>query len=463
VADCGVPHPAPPNLPTRTLLAYATPGFGVSFVYSLLLVMFLKFSTDRLGASATIVGAIVLGSKIWDAISDPLAGSLSDRTRSRLGRRRSWLLGSALPIAFFGWMAWSPPAHLEGVALHAWIAIAIFGFYTAHTAFDVPHMALGAELSPGGRERNRIFGARQLARTLGLGVAFTVGTSVLADAETARAGARSLALVAGAFTALSIAWAVWQLPAERGDYQGRGGTGVARSLRDVWGNRHARLLLFVFFIETLGLGGIGVLTPYVIEYVMKLPHLVPWMLTVFMLASLAGIPLWVRLAQRFEKRRLWLFAMVQGGVGFGLLFWVGEGDWPLMALSSLIAGSASACGNTLGQSLKADIVDVDEFHTGERKEGAYFAAWSFVGKLSAGVMVAVVGLTLDRVGYVPNAEQTEGVKAAMVFLMGGLPMIGYAIGSLAFLRFDLDQVEHGRIRRALDARQAGSSPAAPNG
>jgi Na+/melibiose symporter-like transporter len=69
------------RLPGRTLFAYAAPGFGVNFVYSLLLVMYLKFSTDRLGASAAVVGIIVFGSKIWDAISDPLVGSLSDRTR----------------------------------------------------------------------------------------------------------------------------------------------------------------------------------------------------------------------------------------------------------------------------------------------------------------------------------------------------------------------------------------------
>jgi GPH family glycoside/pentoside/hexuronide:cation symporter len=442
------------RLPGRTLFAYAAPGFGVNFVYSLLLVMYLKFSTDRLGASAAVVGIIVFGSKIWDAISDPLVGSLSDRTRSRLGRRRSWLLASALPIAFFAWMAWAPPEALSGAMLHLWIAVAIFGFYTAFTAFEVPHMALAAELSPGGRERNRIFGVRQLVRTLGLGIAFTVGTSILSDAENARAGARWLAIAAGGFTAASIAWAVWQLPAERSDYQGRGGHGLLASLRDVWGNRHARLLLFVFFIETLGLGGIGVLTPFVIEYVMKLPHLVPYMLGTYMGASLLAIPVWVRLAQTFEKRRLWLFAMVQGGVGFGLLFWVGEGDWLLMVLSSLIAGSAGACGNTLGQSLKADVIDVDEHKTGERKEGAYFAAWSFVGKLSAGFMVGVVGFTLEGVGYVPNAEQSDAVKNAMVFLMGGLPMIGYAIGSLAFWRFDLSQSEHARIRRELDARAA---------
>jgi Na+/melibiose symporter-like transporter len=145
--------------------------------------------------------------------------------------------------------------------------------------------------------------------------------------------------------------------------------------------------------------------------------------------------------------------MVQGGVGYSLIFWIGEGTWQLMAVSSFLAGSAGACGNTLGQALKAEIIDFDEYNTGERKEGAYFAGWSFVSKLAGGVMIGVVGVALDWSGYVENAaEQTETVKRTMVYLMGGVPMVGYAIGSLAFTRFGLSEAEHARIRSELDAR-----------
>jgi len=128
-----------------------------------------------------------------------------------------------------------------------------------------------------------------------------------------------------------------------------------------------------------------------------------------------------------------------------------------MALSSLFVGLASSCGAVLGQSIKAEIIDYDEYLTGERKEGAYFAAWSFVGKLAAGIMVFVVGVVLESVGYVPNVPQTEAVKGWMVFLMGGLPLIGYVIGASAFLRFRFSETEHAKIRAALDARASEAS------
>jgi Na+/melibiose symporter-like transporter len=151
--------------------------------------------------------------------------------------------------------------------------------------------------------------------------------------------------------------------------------------------------------------------------------------------------------------------MVQGGVGYGLIFWVGEGDWLLLAISSILAGTAGACGNTLGQALKAEVIDFDEYRTGERKEGAYFAGWSFMSKFAGGIMVGVVGYSLEWSGYVENAaEQTQVAKDTMIFLMGGVPMIGYGIGALAFTRFGLSEKEHARIRAELDRRSvAGAS------
>jgi Na+/melibiose symporter-like transporter len=178
------------------------------------------------------------------------------------------------------------------------------------------------------------------------------------------------------------------------------------------------------------------------------------MLSVYVLAGVAGVPLWVLLARRFEKRRLWLVAMGMGGVGFGMLLGLGENRWPLMTVAMLIAGTAQACANSIGQALKADVIDLDELRTGERKEGAYFAAWSFVNQLGNAILASSAGLALGLAGYVPNAAQTPLVVNTMVFLLGGMPLLGFAIGSIAFARFPLSEAEHARIRRELDTRAA---------
>ena len=439
-------------LSLRVLVAYAVMNVGVSFLSTLFVVMYLKFATDRLGVSMLSMGAIFLVAKIWNAIADPVVGSWSDRTRSRWGRRRSWLLGSSLPLAWFTWMAWAPPSTLTGTTLVAWVALSVFGFYSAMTSFQVPHAALGVELTHHPVSRNRVFAVKYVVQMVGLFAAFWVGIQLVDDPETGRAGARWLGLLGGLGSALLVALSLPLLPAERSDYQGRGGVSILRALGDVSKNPEARLLLFVFFIEALGLGGLTVLVPFVTEYVMHRPDLTEAMLSVYVLAGVAGVPLWVWLARRFEKRRLWLVAMGMGGLGFGMLLGLGDNGWPLMVASSLVAGTAQACGNSIGQALKADVIDLDELRTGERKEGAYFAAWSFVNKLGNAILASSAGFALGLAGYEPNVEQSPLVKQTMVFLLGGMPLLGYAVGSLAFARFPLSEAEHHRIRRELDAR-----------
>jgi len=449
------PHGPAPNasISNASLSAYALAGFGPSFIFNVVVVMYLYFATVTLGASPGVVGIIFLVSKVWDGVSDPMAGVLSDRTKSPIGRRGPWLLGSAIPIAVLSWMMFSPPPELEGFWLHAWIAFGVFGFYTAYTAFDVPHMALGAELTHDPQVRNRVFGARQFVRVLAMLGAYTLGVGVVRTGTRDEAG--MLALGIGALTIVVMLFAVWAMPSERAEYQGRGPKNPMKAVADVWKNPNARLLLFVYFVESMGTGAIGVLVPFVLKYIMEMPEFTAHMLMVYVGSTMAAIPLWVALGRRFEKRKLWLFAMVQSAFGFGMLMFVGVGDWQIMAFSSLLSGSAGACGNTLGQSLKADLVDVDEHRTGERKEGAYFSAWSFVGKVGGALMVGATGIALELAGFDKElADQSETVKDTMRLLMGGSPLVLYLLGAAIFSRFSLSEAEHARIRAELDTRKA---------
>ena len=251
-------------VPTRALMGYGLAAAPAQFMYVLILIMYLKYAVDDLGASAAAIGTVFLVAKLWDAVSDPLVGSLSDRTVHPLGRRRLWLFLSAPLLCVFGVMAWAPPSGLEGAALVAWITVSVLGFYTAYTVFEVPHMALGAELTFHRQQRNLVFGIRQVVRTLGMFAAGTGGVYLVQQGASAAAWmAYGFALV----TLLLVIGGVALVPGERSDFIGRGGDNPFRALRDIASNPHARLLLFVFFIESIGSGGIGVLTPFLVEYV----------------------------------------------------------------------------------------------------------------------------------------------------------------------------------------------------
>ena len=211
------------RLPAAVLFSYALPGAGTGFLFVLMLVVYLNYATEVLGVSASVVGAVFFAARVWDAVCDPLAGYWSDRTRSRLGRRKSWLLACVSRAARVrGGRVGAAARARARSALTAWIAVAVFGFYTAYTLFEVPHMALGAELTQERRDRVRVFAARQFVRTLGLFAAFGLGAALLEDLATARERLALLAGIAGVLTVASILWAIAALPRERPDYAGRG-------------------------------------------------------------------------------------------------------------------------------------------------------------------------------------------------------------------------------------------------
>jgi len=450
------------RLSWSTLAAYSLPVAGTNFLFALMLVGYLSYATEVLGVTASLVGLVFLGARVWDGVSDPLAGYWSDRTRSRLGRRKSWLLASCPALLLFSAAAWAPPVALAGDALALWVAVAVFGFYTACTLFEVPHLALGAELTQHRRDRVRVFGARQISGTLGLFAAFGLGAPLLEDLATARARLGAVAAGAALVTCLCILWTVAVLPRERRDYAGRGPIGSLRAARDVWRNRDARILLFVFGVEQLGVGGIGVLVPFVVRHVLREPDLISEMLIAYSIPALFSIPVWIWLGQRYDKRSLWQFAMALSGAGFGTLLWIGEGTVGRMLVSALVAGGASGCAPTLGQALKADVIDRDELDTGERKEGAYFAAWNLVRKCASGLMIGVVGVALDLSGFAAGAPRQSPLAVHTIsFLAGGMPLLGFAAAMLVFRRFSLTQDEHARVLAALAARRSARTPRPP--
>ncbi len=446
------------RVPLGTALAFSAPAVGAGYMYLLLALYVLKFSTDVLLIGSAVMGFIFMLSRIWDAVSDPLIGYLSDRTTTRLGRRRTWILASIAPVALMFYAVFAPPAGASGFALELWMGVMVIGFYSAMTLFFVPHLSLGAELSDNYHERSRLFGMRHAAYTVGSILAL-ISMQLLINAQydaeqEVRVVAREQALVAVLVMVALTIFAVVKLR-ERPEFQGRVATNPYHAFRDVWRNPHARLLIIVTFIEYVGSAAIGALTLYVMQYVVGRLTWAPIVILSYMVPSALSVPLWIPLSRRFGKIRLWMFSMILTGLAFGGMFALPflatvEARLTVIIVLATLAGAAAGCGGTIAPSIQGDVIDYDELATSERKEGSYFAAWNFVHKLALGVMLGLTGFTLGVAGFVPNQEQTMTVQLAMVTLYGLFPLVCYTVGTLMFSRFKLDERAHSDIRRALD-------------
>ena len=421
-------------------------------MYLLVNLYIMKFSTDVLLIAPAVMGVIFSISRIWDAVSDPVAGYLSDRTTFKFGRRRTWILVSFVPISLGFLAVFSPPASMEGQALDTWMMFAILGFYSAMTLFLVPHMALGAEISDDYHERTKLFGVRHIGFTLGSILAL-VSMSILIK-EDVRQLASNLALLSVLIMSAFIIFSVSRLK-ERPEYQNRVNKNPFKAFRDVWKNYHAKILLIILFIENLGGAVIGVLTLYVTQYIVEAPEWAPLIIFAYMFPAAASVPLWIPLSRKYGKIKLWIFSLAATGIAFGGIFIIPFLDSVTERLiviftGAILGGIAAGCGGAVGPSIKGDVIDYDEYLTGERKEGTYFAAANFVFKSATGIMLLLTGFVLQFSGFIPNQPQTMEVKIALISLYGLVPLIFYSLGAfLLYKKFKFGEKEHAAIKSEL--------------
>jgi GPH family glycoside/pentoside/hexuronide:cation symporter len=423
-------------------VAIAAPVFFVQFY-------FLSFATDVLLLAPVTVGGILAAGRVWDAVSDPLAGYGSDRTRSRWGRRRPWMLLAA-PVSGLAFAAlWNPPSAFDSPrALPVWCAFWLFALTAAVTAWGIPHQALGAELSDDPHTRHRIFGVRFVTSLAGVALSFG-GMQLVGNAEDPRAAASSLSWAMAAAMAVLLAFPAVALR-ERSDRVRAGMATPLRAARDVVGNADARRLLAVWFIAQLGMVSQGVVAPYMSTYVMKRPDLIGILPALFIGPLVASVPVWIALAHRFGAKRVWRASMFAGAAAYSALFWLPADGFAWIALLLGAAGFLTGCGGPLGPAFLASVADAESRRTGERREGIYFAAKEFVEKASGAAVALVAGVVLQLSGFVPNAEQEPGTLIAIRACLSFLPGATFFAGAVLLGGFQgaAAPASPGSLRRA---------------
>lgn len=436
-------------------ICYAAPFAGIGGLQFLTGMYLMKYATDVLLIAPAAMGTIFGLGRIWDAVSDPLVGHLSDGTRSRWGRRRPWVVAAVLPLALAALAMWVPPA-LTGAALVAWMAVAVLIYFSASTAFNVPHESWGTELSADRHERTGIYAFRHVAFLFGM----FAGVGLVALIVGSPAPRRIALLAVLALTALAL---VGVTLAARFVPNGRSAAprrvNALAAMRVVWRNPHAMRLLIVQFIERLGTASLSALGAYVAHYLIGDESALPLLLVFFAVPALLFVPIATRLARRFDKRAVWMASMALSAIGFGSLYFAGRGDTAWVCGCAAVAGIGDTCGAVVGSSMLGDVIDHDELQTGERREGIYFALWGFAQKSAYGGALLVAGLALQLAGYVPGQEQTPATETLLRLQMSLVPLAGYLTGLLVLRGYRFGEAQHKAVLEQLHGARALAPPA----
>jgi sugar (glycoside-pentoside-hexuronide) transporter len=439
--------PAEGPLPFGQVLSYALPSATVAIVVVSVAMYLPNYYTDELGVTAGLLSWVFLAGRVWDAVSDPLIGFASDRTRTRWGRRRPYILLAALPLWGVFFLIWSPGSSLSTTGVFVHLLLCYLLLYTFLTLFNIPYVALGMELTPS---------VRQVVTVIGT-AAGMLAPFVFTGMMGGKASGYSLmAITLGGLGALLMTIAFARIR-ERPRTETAQGLPFVSGLRVTLSNRPFRVLLMVYLASHVGGSFIAPLSLFIAKYVIQ----VEWAMQPVMLAYLAGsmlsIPIWLRLSKTYGKNRAWTIGMSVGVLAYATSYAYHEGTWVLWVILGGVVGAAGGCTMTLGPAIAADAIDSDELETGRRREGVFMGVWSLVDKAAIGLAVFIGMQGLEYVGYVPNQDQTEGVIKGMKFLYCILPAILNGVAILVFQRFPITREEHARIREQLAARRDASA------
>lgn len=452
------------KLSLRVQVGYATADIGLNTVETVLRLYVLVFYTDVVGLSAWLAGLAASLAIVWDAVTDPIMGVISDRTRHRFGGRRGYLPSGGLLLALgvLG-VFWPPP--LDGQALKfTWLLLSYCFLNTGMTVLSVPYMAMAGEMTEDPHQRAVLFGWRFVFANLGALVAAGLPQLFLREGAGSAATMPAVSVTAAVLvtgTAFCSWWATAKVRLPTSPLQPQSFFGAFAA---PFGNRAFRPLLAAYVIANTGIGINAATFFYYYQHVLELPEdRTLNVLATFMLVFTASILGWVQLAKRFGKRRPLVVGALVLSVGTTWLYLsvpVGGYGW-VMGLGAVALGSFVGC-IVLIDTMLTDVLDHDFVRTRQLRSGLFFGVWRFAGKLARAASVAVVGFVLSAVGFVEQgATQPAAVDTALVVLFG--PGVGAFFLGAAWLlwRYRFDERKQAQVRRLLRRREQRGGPSGP--
>lgn len=452
------------KLPFKVKLAYGLSGYTSFITWTLFSLYGMYFFTDVVGLAAAFAGAIISLGTIWDAVTDPIIGSVSDGIKSEKGRRRPLIIGVALPFVLISVLLFTNFGFSEA-ASKVYFVIVILLYYTAQTVLDISSSALGSEMTLDYDERSTLATYKNffcMAVVIIVSPTLMLVTYFGEKLESPDFG-WSCALAIYMIIALIFIFILWKTTKGYERYGGDEETVKFsfRDLKEVFRNKATRVVMIIFALAVFGNTINLSLQVYYYSYYMEMneAQIASVMMVIGILSCVGAFGIDV-LCKKVSKKSAWIIAMGIEGLAMVLLigFVLNPGNIGMLYLLVLLMALGTCAVYQVPWSMIPDCVDVNELESGKRTDGVIFGFVAFIQKVSGAVAMALVGVLLTAIGYVEGAAQSvetlTGLKYMYAFLCGGI----FLVSVIVVIKYPLSKARHDAVLRGIEDRKQGKEP-----
>lgn len=442
-----------------TKIIVGSGDFGFSLTTTLVTLSFGIFLTDVVGMSTAAAASAVLIGRVWDWVNDPLIGYLCDRTRSRWGRRRPWLLFGALPFAaVFAMLWWRPP--LEGFLLVAYYAAAFIFYDAGSTAVMLPYLALTPEMTSDYDERTSLTSYRMFFSILATLVVFVLPSAIIGDYVPSNAPKVLLTgVLFGAASAAPLLLVFFRVREKR-EHAQADKPRLWPTLKAAARNRPLLFSMGIYLFTWVSFDILTTVLLYFLKWVVKAA--VPdWVImgSIFVTA-MASLPLWNWVAKRLSKKIAYITGISFWGVVQLVLITLAPGaSTALLVVLCVLAGVGVGAAHVLPWSILPDAVEWDEWKTGSRHEASFYSLVMVVQKIASSFAIPGTIALLGLFGYSGQAaSQPPRALFAIRLITGPIPAALLCLGIVCAALYPINRKLHERILAELEERKARGQP-----
>lgn len=438
------------KLPLRLKLSYAMGNVGMQMLIASMSFFLLIFYTDVALIPPAIASSALLVGKVWDIINDPLFGWLVDRTNSRFGRFRVYLIFGAAPLAVCAAALWMVPSGLSPLAAFIWIAVTYTIFDTLFTLVQLPYAAMSAELAKDYDERTSLMAISSVGALLGYILGSVLMPILVQAAPDLQLGYTIAGGFFGLFAGVSIGIVAWQVKEPRRVDRRHKPLPIFAAILNTLGNRPFVMLITAFGLVRLGLTLLQTSLAYFVVYQLHQGReALPKILLALLVMVGLFIVFWQWVARRWDKNIAYAGGLTISAVAVSATFWLNPGQLNFMFAVMAVVGVGMAAHWVVPWAMLPDVIEHEQAHNGERRAGMYYGVYGLVDKIARTVGIVAVGWILQFYGYVPNVAQTSEALFGIRLVFGPIPALCIFLAIPLLIFYPMNRKAHARLREKI--------------